>query len=203
MATWVDELYADWADYEGENRENGGGRGGWREEEKGEDEEEELATREDEQFTLGREEASSARARLQFPNRETPVPLCIVSTFRYRCFLMRHRLGLLGRNASPPSRAAWRAGVGEKWGSQILFGKHRGRGRSASPEREEGGGDGQTLPTRGGRGFETGPGRNHAIKGVTAPHPTFSGHSAQLIPHCDMDVSALQVDRELSLTFSL
>jgi len=140
MATWVDELYADWADYEGENRENGGGRGGWREEEKGEDEEEELATREDEQFTLGREEASSARARLQFPNRETPVPLCIVSTFRYRCFLMRHRLGLLGRNASPPSRAAWRAGVGEKWGSQILFGKHRGRGRSASPEREEGGG---------------------------------------------------------------
>ena len=44
-------------------------------------------------------------------------------------------------------------------------------------------------------GFETGPGRNQAIKGVTSPNPSFSGYSAQLVPLPNMDVSA-PLDRQ-------
>jgi len=103
MATGVDDLYVDWAGYEGENRKNGGGRGGWREEEK-EDEEEEVD--------------DSRRCSLSDLKKLAPGCNCqigklqpIVYCFRYRSFLMWHRLGLLSRNGSPLFREAWRAGA--------------------------------------------------------------------------------------------
>jgi len=74
-----------------------------------------------------------------------------------------------------------------------------------SPEREEGGGRGVVADTCRSSGFETGPGHDDAIKGVTSgttPLPTFSGHSAQLIPHPNMDVSTLQAGN-YPLTFFL
>jgi len=49
-------------------------------------------------------------------------------------------------------------------------------------------------------GFETGPGRNQAIKGVTTPNLAFSGHNAQLIPHPTMDVSAPHAGASVPLT---